>query len=70
MLHESGTHLVKVGHRDGVGHTAAEIVGFVHESFAGARYYFWDGVALLPCRDYRECAGHLNRAERREGLAA
>jgi len=49
--HEGGTFLcwVDVKSIDGKGHTPADFVRFVEESFGGCEWYLWDGVSLQTC---------------------
>ena len=67
-IYEMGTHIFRPDDVDGVGHSSAWIVHKVFEvnrSFAGGRWYHWDGSRLVHLRAGTPRAVEILRQERK-----
>lgn len=60
----SGTHLILLAERDGVGHRSWEYPSFVSDSFSceNVRWWWWDGEKMNPLDSFLD-AGRLLREE-------
>lgn len=60
----SGTHLVRLGERDGVGHRSWQYPSFIGNRFSceEVRWFWWDGQKMTRLESYLD-AGELLREE-------
>lgn len=66
-IYPSGTHIFTADWRDGVGHTAADMLPTLEFCFPTCRYYWWDGVALQHLRGGAKRAAELLREHQPKG---
>lgn len=69
-VRESGTHLVRLSERDGVGHRCWEYPGFVTDSFAlgKVRWWWWDGEKMTHLDSHLDAAKRLREECEARGL--
>lgn len=63
VLREDATHIWAFGWRDGAGNSPADLIRSVAKDDPSARFYIWDGCALVPMRDGAHAAERTDELE-------